>query len=198
MICWDVSYPALFRAYAGQVQMLVVSSCPPAMERTEIRFSSGKRLSLADTSWLARAVCDRGHAIMNEDLRAQTAWLSVPLVSAMQHGDFVSGVPRPALSLALAVLLNPRLWPLVRRAAGATISAPHNEHTLIADAAGRVVARPGAGDGFALAEVEIPEAPPRPAASQPEMRMHPLSYLATNVLNWLSRPEYDRRVKYSP
>ncbi len=195
MICWDVAFPALFRAYAGRVQMLVISSCPPAMGRMKIHFPDGRNLSLADTGRLARAVRDRGDAVMNEDLRAQGAWLGVPLVNAMQHGQFTSTVVRPALSLALGLLPNPRLWSLIRYAGGATISAPHNEHTLIADAAGHVLARPGAGDGFALAEVEIPQSPPRPALPQPRMRLHPFSYLVTRMLNWLSKPAYDRRVR---
>jgi len=197
MICWDVAYPALFRAYAGRVQMLVISSCPPAMGHMEIHFPNGKCLALADTTPLARAVRDQSDAVMDGDLRAQGAWMGVPLVNAMQHGQFASPVPRPALSLALALLPNPRLWPLIRYAGGATISAPHNEHTLIANAAGRVLARPGTGDAFALTEVEIPTLPPRPALPQPKMQLPSFGYLLTNALNWLSKPEYDRRVKKS-
>ena len=195
MICWDVAYPDLFRAYAGRVQMLVISSCPPAMGHMEIHLPNGQRLSLADTSPLGRAIRDRSDAVMDEDLRAQGAWLGVPLVNAMQHGRFTSPVPRPALSLVLALLPNPRLWPLVRHAAGATISAPHNEHTLVADATGHVLARPGAGDAFALAEVRIPDSPPRPTLPQPKMQLHPAAYLLHNALNWLSKPEYDRHAK---
>jgi predicted amidohydrolase len=197
-ICWDVAHASLFRAYAGQVQMLVASSCPPAMGRTEVCFADGRRLSFAGTSRLARIVRDQGDGVVDKDLRAQAAWLGVPLVSAMQHGLFASSVPRPVLSFALAVLPNPRLWPLVRHVTKATISAPYYEHTLVADAAGEVIARPDQGDSFAVADITIPEIPPRPTLPQPKRRLHPFAYWLTDVLSLLSRPEYDRRVPRKP
>lgn len=193
MICWDAGFPALFRAYAGRVQMLVVSSCPPMMWNLEIHLPGGIHLSPTDNR-LFHGVRERGSAVMDGDLRAQGAWLGVPLVSAMQHGRFTSPVPRSALFLALALLPHPRLWPLVRRAHEVTISAPHCKQTLVADAAGRVLARPGAGDGFALAEVEVPAAPPRPTLHQPRMQLPLLAYLLERALNGLSKPEYDRQM----
>jgi len=192
-ICWDAAYPDLFRAYAGRAQMLVVSSCPPAMGHMELRLPGGRSLPFAGASRWAREVRDRGDAVVDEDLRAQSAWLGVPLVSAMQHGRFTSSAPRPALSLTLGMLPNPRLWPLIRFVSRATISAPHNEHTLVADANGSVLARPGTGDDCAVADVEVPESPPHPTSPQPRMKMHPLAYKLHNVLSWLSRSEYDRR-----
>jgi predicted amidohydrolase len=197
MICWDVAHPALFRAYAGKVQLLVVSSCPPALERMEICFPGSERLALADVSRAARAMCDRAHAFVDGDLRAQAAWLGVPLVSAMQHGRFTSGVPRPVASLALLLLLNPRLWPLARHLSGASIAAPYNEHTLVADGAGRVLARAGAADGLALAGVVLPGACPRPSGPQPRMQMSPLAYVLSGVLGWLSNREYRRTRRIS-
>lgn len=195
VICWDAAYPDLFQAYAGRVQMLVVCSSPPQMHRLTIHFPSGQRLYLPDHIRLVRAASPRGDALFDEDLRAQAAWLGVPLASAMPHGHFASGIVRPALFVIPALLASPRAWPLVRYAGKVTISAPYFAHTLIAGADGRVRARPAEGDGFALAEVEIPPSPPPPSGSQPQMQLPPVSYWLNDILNRVSRPVYDRWAK---
>jgi predicted amidohydrolase len=198
LICWDVGFPRLFRAYAGTVQMLIISSCPPRLNHLEIDFMNGRTAAIADISFLVGANRTRGDTLMNEDLRAQGAWLGVPLVNAMHHGMFSSPVPRPGISLAASLLLNPRYWHLLPHARGAVICAPQNEHTLVAAADGQELARAGEGDTFALAQVEIPDEPPHPTGPQPKMGLHPSAYAMHKMLNWIVKPLYDQNVRRRP
>ncbi len=192
MICYDAAHPDLFRAYAGRVQLIINSACPPMLGDLQIHFADGTRLALADTSALARGVHRRGHLIFNEDTRAQGRWLGVPIVQAMPGGHFSSPVPRPILSLAFGLMFKPRLWRLIRQARHATVSAPFFAQSFIADAAGQIVAQPSQDRSIALAEVALPDSPPQPIGSQPAMLLQPIDRLTVSMLSWISRSEYNR------
>ncbi|HEY4721200.1 MAG TPA: carbon-nitrogen hydrolase family protein, partial [Anaerolineae bacterium] len=151
MICYDAAHPDLFRAYAGRVQLIINSACPPMLGDLQIHFADETRLALADTSAFARGVHRRGRLIFNEDTRAQGHWLGVPIVQAMPSGHFSSPVPRPTLSLAFGLMFKPRLWRLIRQARHATVSAPFFAQSFIADATGQIVAQPGHDRSIALA-----------------------------------------------
>ena len=193
MICYDAAYPDLFRAYAGRVQLIINSACPPRMGDLQIHFADGTQLALAEANVFARHARDRGNRIFNEDSRAQGQWLGVPIIQAMPGGQFDSPVPRPATSLAFGLTLKPHLWPLIRQAKHVTVSAPFFGQTLIADTAGQIAARPDEGQSIALAEVAVPDSPPRPIGPQPAMLLQPIDRLMVNMLSWISRSEYNRQ-----
>jgi predicted amidohydrolase len=192
MVCYDVAFPELFAAYAGKIQLLLISSCPPKVNRKTIHFPSGREVPMAETSPLARIIQESGDHLFDSDLRMQSSWLGVPLVNAMPYGDFASPVPRAKLSFGISAATNPRLWNLMGQADFATISAEYNQHTMIVDSGGEVLSRPSDGDSFALADVEIPAAPPQPSTAQPKMKLHPASRWVSSLLSSLVVGEYQR------
>ena len=194
LICYDVAYPDLFAAYAGQVQLLMVSSCPPKVNRMTILFPDRTNVEMADTGPVAKLIQESGDHLFDTDLRDQAAWLGVPMVNAMPYGDFASPVPRAKLSFGVSVAGNPKLWNRLGNADQATISADYNQHTQIADANGHILAGPPEGDGFAIAEVEIPAAPPKSTQPQPKMRLHPASRWVSSLLSWLVIPEVSTEI----
>jgi predicted amidohydrolase len=195
LICYDVAYPDLFAAYAGKVQLLLVSSCPPKVNRMTIHFPDGTDVEMVDTGPVAKLIQESGDHLFDADLRDQAARLSVPMVNAMPFGDFVSPVPRAKLSFGVSVAGNPNLWKLLGDSDQATISAGYNQHTQITAASGHMLAGPPEGDGLAIAEVEIPDLPPQPTKPQPKMRLHPASRWVSSLLSWLVIPEYKRNQK---
>ena len=195
LICYDVAHPDLFAAYAGKIQLLLVSSCPPKVNRMTIHFPGGTDVEMAETGPVARLVQESGDHLFDADLRQQAAWLGVPMVNAMSYGEFESPVPRAKLSFGVSATGNPKLWHLIGQADQTTISAGYNQHTQIADATGEILARPGEGDAFALAEVEIPEIPPKPAGAQPKMTLHPAGRWVSRLLSRLVVPEYKKNRK---
>jgi hypothetical protein len=110
----------------------------------------------------------------------------------MPYGDFASPVPRAKLSFGVSAAGNPKLWNLIGRADQATVSAGYNQYTQIADANGNVLAGPPEGDGFAIAEVEMPADPPQPVKSQPKMKLHPASRWVSSLLSRLMVSEYQQ------
>ena len=80
--------------------------------------------------------------LFDRELRTQVEWLGVPMVNAMPHGHFKSAVPKAKLSFGLSAAMNPKLWPLIKRADQAMISAGYNQHTMITNANGEILARP--------------------------------------------------------
>ena len=193
MICYDAAYPDLFRAYAGRVQLIINSACPPMLGDLQIHLADGTQLALADTSAFAQGVHRRGNQIFNKDQRAQGKWLGVPIVQAMPSGQFSSPVPRPTLSLAFGLMFKPRLWRLIRQARQATVSAPFFAQSFIADASGQIVDRSSDGRPIALAEVALPDSPPQPIGPQPVMLLQPIDRLMVNLLSWISQSEYNQK-----
>jgi len=192
LICYDVAYPDLFAAYTGKIQLLLVSSCPPKVNRMTLHFPGGPDVEIADTGPLARLIQESGDYLFDADLREQTAWLGVPVVNAMPYGNFESPVPRARLSLGVSAVGNPRLWKFIGEADHATISAEYNQYTQITDANGNILAGPPEGDGFAIAEVVISSAPPQSSTDQPKMKLHPASRWVSSLLSGLVVPEYNQ------
>jgi predicted amidohydrolase len=195
LICYDVAYPDLFAAYAGKIQLLLVSSCPPKVNRMTIHFPGGTDIEIAETGPVAKLIQESGDHLFDADLRDQAVWMGVPMANAMPYGDFESPVPRAKLSLGVSAAGNPKLWKLIGQVDQATISAEYNQHTQIIDVSGHILAGPPEGDGIAFAEVEIPAKPPLPIEPQPKMRLHPASRWVSSLLSWLVIPEYRKHRK---
>jgi len=193
LICYDVAHPELFAAYAGKVQLLVISSSPPRMDRLQIRIAEEN----IGNVWPGNRVLDKaqasGEAVFNADLRAQVAWVSVPALNAMPGKEmFSSPVPRPRTSLFSSVWFIPKYWPYIAKAQDAIVETEYCDETMVISAAGKIMARAEEAEDLAIAEIEIPDMPPKPSGPQPQMTLHPLTKFASTALGWISRPEYKK------
>jgi len=194
LICYDVAFPDLFAAYAGKIQLLLISSCPPKVNRMTIHFPGKINVEMADMGPVAKLIQESGDHIFDANLRTQTAWVGVPMVNAMPYGEFESSVPRAKLSLGVSAAGNPRLWKLIGKTDQATISAWYNQYTQITDSSGNILTKLPEGDGFAIAEVELSELPPQPVTPQPKMMLHPAARWVSSLLSWLVVPEYKKHL----
>ena len=109
LICYDVTHPNSFSAYVGKIQLLLISSSPPKVNRMRLHFPGEEPIEMEETGAVARLIQESGDEVFDGDLRAQTAWLGVPLINAMPYGEFSSVVPKPKRSFAASLSGNPLL-----------------------------------------------------------------------------------------
>ena len=155
LICWDCAHADLWRRYAGQVDVLLVASCPPAMQEACITLPDGK--PVYGTS-VGIPTTELIH-FQYKDIEAQAQWLGVPVVASTGTGQFRSDLPLP-LPAAL------------RSSVPMTIEAGYGRYAKIIHADGSLAAHiENAGDAMRVAEVTLPDAPPQPTAPQPALHM---------------------------
>jgi predicted amidohydrolase len=171
LICWDAAHESLWRRYAGQVDLLLISSCPPNMHRSVLSFPDGTRYPV-DT---------RDHHFADSDLDAQAAWMGVPVVHAGGIGTLRTRLPLPQQSVAALLAFNGDLWSKLPQAAEVVLEATCDHHAKIVDGRGQVVARAlGDHDDLAIATLTLPDETPRPdpTAQQPRFRITAFSRFA--------------------
>lgn len=172
LICWDAAHAGLWRQYAGQVDAVLIPSCPPRLNQTELVFPDGQRVP----SWIQTS------HFADQDIHDQAAWLKVPVAHTGGGGHFCSPMPLPGMSVLGLLLGRPRAWRRIPQAAGAQLAAAYGQHTQIINADGTVASRvTEAGDGFTLAAVELAGAAPTPAGPQPKMRTAGIVYFLGDI-----------------
>lgn len=156
LICWDTAHADLWRRYAGQVDAMVITSCPPAMQAAEYILPNGKRIH---SSELGIPNSEAIH-FQHQDIETQARWMGVPVVASTGAGAFRSDLPMP-VPAALAEAVRMR------------IEAGYGHYAKIIRADGTVAACVDQdGDGVQVAEITLPDDAPHPAAaSQPAMRI---------------------------
>jgi hypothetical protein len=170
MICWDSAHPDLWRRYAGQVQAMVVLSCPPLMHKSELVFPDGERVGFRQLGGVFRQTPQHDF-VFGEEMDRNAAWLQVPLVNTTGSGQFRSRLPAPLPSLMSYTLFRPDLWKKLKDAPEVRLENGYFMQTKVVSADGQVLSRvTDDGDGFTLAEVTLPDAPPQPQAkTQPRV-----------------------------
>lgn len=167
MICWDSAHANLWQQYAGQVDMLLIPSCPPKVNDGHLVFADGHR---------AKNSINASH-FADQDIHDQAAWLQVPVVHSAGSGQLRTPLPLPFFSAIGFLLGRPADWSHIPQAANAQLHADYGHHTQIIDATGSTIARvTDPGDSFTLAEVELAAAKPTPTTPQPTMRTPKTTY----------------------
>jgi predicted amidohydrolase len=192
LICADVAQPRLWARYAGKVNAMLVSSCPPYVPGLEAALPNGQTAPLGPAMHaLLRGIEDTfGRQLLN-----QSAWLGVPVVNTTATGKFSSHIPRPRLSLALYSLAQPGLLRYIARADQVRLESGYYQETFVADATGKVLARvPAASEGLALGAVMLSDSPPQPQGQQPTTGLSPLVFWVDRLTNRLMAQVYQRQV----
>lgn len=175
MICWDSAHPELWRRYAGQIDALVVTSCPPLLDQAEVVLPSGER---ADATVGGIPYPDGVH-FQAEQINEQTAWLRVPVIASAGGGRFRSRLPLARFSILALLGGHPDLARYWNAAEEVTLEAGYGALAKIIDADGQTAAVVEAvGDGVTVADITVADAQPQPIPLQPEPRV-------PAVIRWL-------------
>lgn len=176
LICWDSAHADLWAKYAGKVNLMLIPSCPPNMQKPTLTFADGSQFHIhADDNHFAEV-----------DIHDQTAWLGVPAIHSAGAGQFSSTMPRPILSLIGLLAKQPRLlFKHIRRAKQVTIHADFGDYSKIIDKNGEKVTSVGKPDedGVAIATIEIPETSLQPTQPQPTMRTASQTFFIVDKVN---------------
>jgi hypothetical protein len=169
MICADTSRAGLWRRYAGKVDLMLVCSSPPDFGRPVYTFADGSQITVDEMGPLMQGMREGVARTFCDYLPAQAAWLGVPAVNTVACGQFISHLPNPQATLAGTAAAAPWLFKLLPQARSLQVSAPMVEGTQVISAAGQALAfrSQAEGEGFALAEVALPEQKSLPGMPQP-------------------------------
>jgi predicted amidohydrolase len=194
LICWDTAHPNLWAAYAGKVDLMLVSSCPPREHQIIYKFPDGKSVTPTELGPMMNTVYRNGDKIFGEFFRGQCAWLGVPAVNTTGGGQFRSWMPRPRLSFAISLAARPDLWKYIPQAEQIFGESGYFDETFIANAQGQVINRARCdGDDVAVAQVELAEKTPAPQTPQPKIDLSPLTYWADELANAMLVSYYNQR-----
>jgi len=199
LICWDVAHTGLWQQYAGKVELMIVSSCPPKALDLTLVLPDGKRIMSRNTGALIQYLKHTTDETFGQYLRKQAVFLGVPVVQATSTGTFNSAIPNPKLSLAMLALMYPPLWKYASRFEQARIETGYFNETYIADASGTVLQQAQSEvEGYALSNVPLPDQPPRPKGKQPPFGISKFAYLFDTVANIMLASEYRKKIRKYP
>ena len=198
LICWDIAHPELWRRYAGHVDLMLLSSCPPLVASPVYEFADGKKLSAGEINPLLREVEGAETAVFEQMASEQTAWLGVPAVNTGGCGHVETTLPNAKGSLFSLALTAPHLMRYLPDAEQTVLSCGLFPSARILDANGRLLAAPTQADGesVVVAEVDIEGERPLPQTTQPPARAHLFSYVLSDyLLPALTVPVYRRGLR---
>lgn len=183
LICWDVGHLNLWQAYAGQVDLLLIASCPVDVAQATYHFPNGDSFSLNDMGSTMAATSDSAQLTFGEMVNQQAAWLGVPVVQAVECGRIRSDIPLGRRALLGFALAAPWLLKYFRQANSMKMTCELVHECKILDGDGRIVARLSEEDGecFLLAEVRLAPSLPDPQDKQPPSLLPGMSYFLADT-----------------
>ncbi len=198
MVCWDAAHPELWRRYAGRVDLILTSSCPPDAPNATYHLPDGSRVTMDQVGAVMASLKDSARLVFGEMINEQTAWLRVPAVNTVGTGQLELDVPNGTLLLLAMLPLAPRLIRYLAHGNRLRMSCGLAPGCKVVDATGQPLAEltQEQGEAWALAEVSVPQKRPRPAGAQPPSPLPRLSYwMSDGLLYWLSVPGYRRGLR---
>lgn len=197
LICWDSAHPELWAHYAGQVDALLVMSCPPKMSTPDLVFPDGKRVPQHELGGMYSVIHTDEEHFPGVDMDEQTAWLNVPVVATVGAGKVRLKLPRPYLAMSNFTLFRPDLWLRWRQFKDLYLETGFDKQTKIINAQGQVMSRlEKDGDGVTISEIELADKKAVPQGQQPKMRTHKIIYfLADTFASWVLAGQYRKQAR---
>jgi predicted amidohydrolase len=196
LICWDIAHPQLWQEYAGKVDLMLASSCPPAGQNMTLVFPNGRRVEFSELGLMIRLIKRNSDETFGAHLRRQSSNMNVPVLHTTGTGLFRSKLPSPGISLASFLMSAPHLWKYLSQAEHVFVESRYFNETYIADASGNVLTQVQPEvESFALAEIEIPVTPPKPHEKQPAFGISILGYWSDAFANWAVTPLYLKKTR---
>ena len=198
MVCWDTAHRDLWREYAGQVNLMVISSCPPDVTNPTFVFQSGEQVTFDDFGRVGRVLKDTGRLLFGEMVNQQTAWLGVPTVQTVGTGHIRTALPNGFLSMLSFLPVAPKLIKYLSRGRDIQVECDFIQGCKIVDGGGNVQTEleQAQGETFTVAEVVLPDRKAQPNRPQPKSLLPGVTYLSSDiVLPSLMLPIYRRGVR---
>lgn len=198
LICWDSAHRNLWRAFAGKVDLVLISSCPPDASNPTYHFPNGEKVTFDDLGPIMGGLKETGERLFGDMINQQTAWLGVPSVNSVGAGTIKTAIPNGLTTLLAFLPFAPMFARHLHHAQQIEMSCGMvSGCKVVADSGVPLAEVPaGSGDAYAIATVELPASRRRPATRQPDAPIPWLSYFSSDVvLRWLSVPIYKKGLK---
>ncbi|UCC52866.1 MAG: carbon-nitrogen hydrolase family protein [Anaerolineaceae bacterium] len=193
LICWDVSHPNLWHAYAGRVDLMLISSCPVDAGHATYHFPNGDNYTLDDLGSRSAAMADLVTLAFGDMMNQQAAWLGVPAVHAIASGHVHTELPMARRAMIAMALNAPWLLKYLPQANGMQMSCDAVQECKIINSGGEIFARLSEEDGeaFVTAEVQIASSRQAPHTPQPATPIPDMSYFFVDrLLPAIVKPVY--------
>jgi len=200
LICWDIAHSELWRRYAGQVDLMIISTCPPDVSNPIFYLPDGKELTFDNMGFVTKALKNKGGQVFGKILSQQIAWLGVPAVVSSCCGRIRTRVPNGRLSLLSLALSSPRLLKYLPKANQLEMSSEIIPAGKIIDSGGVPLAslRIENGESFCITQVRLSKEKKQRLESQPKTKLGWLTYLFSDILlPWISTPVYRKELRHS-
>ncbi|MBN2006641.1 MAG: carbon-nitrogen hydrolase family protein [Anaerolineae bacterium] len=184
MLCWDTAHLALWRRYAGYVDMMLIASAPPNATDPVYSFPNGDRVTVEEMGAFFRAMKGTDLQLFGPMLNQQTAWLGVPAINTTGCGQVTTALPNACGSFLAILPLAPRLIKYLPMAHNLQATFKFVPGCKVVDASGRVLGEvtQSQGEAFTAAEVTLPDQRPSPRGSQPPSLLAPPVYWIADML----------------
>ena len=184
MICWDTAHRRLWRQYAGRVDLMIISSCPPDVTNPTFIFQNGERVTFDDFGRVGRQLKNTGRRLFGEMVNQQTAWLGVPTVQTVGTGHLRTTLPNSLLSMLSFLPVAPKLLKYLPQGHDIRLECDFVQGCKVVDSKGNVQTEldQAQGETFAMAEVVLPEGKAQPDRPQPKSLLPGVTYLSSDIL----------------
>lgn len=198
LICWDAAHLNLWRGYAGKVDLMLVSSCPPDVTNPTFIFPNGDTVTFGDFGWVGAQLKDSARRLFGEMVNQQTSWLGVPLVQTVGCGHIRTPLPNSLGSLLSYLPAAPGLVKYLPQGQYIELACNLVQGCKIVNGDGQVLTEleQEAGETFTCAEVSLSSVRPSPLDVQPPSLLPHIGYLVSDgVLPALMQSEYRRGLR---
>lgn len=184
LICWDAAHPELWQHYEGQVDIMLIMSCPPKMSSPDLVFPDAKHVPQRELGGVFNHLHANEEHFPGIDMDEQAAWLGVPVVATVGAGKVHLKLPRPYFGATFFIALRPDLWSRFRQFKQMYLETGFDKQTKIIDKAGKVVSRvEHDGDGFTLSDIDLHPTKSKPSKKQPKMRTSSIAYFVSDKMS---------------
>ena len=93
LICWDVPHLDMWQSYAGNLDLMLISSCPIDFGHAQFSYPNSDFFMPDDLGSRFAAMSDSATLAFSDMMNQQTVWLGVPVVHASGCGYVHTGLP---------------------------------------------------------------------------------------------------------
>jgi predicted amidohydrolase len=193
LVCWDTAHRGLWRQYAGQVDLIIISSCPPDVTNPTFIFQNGDKVTFDDFGKVGGLLKNTGRLLFGEMVNQQTAWLGVPAVQTVGSGHIRTAIPNGLLSLISYLPAAPKLIKYLPQGNSIQLECDFVQGCKIVDGNGNVQTEleQAQGETFTIAEAILANKKRKPDRPQPKSLLPGVTYLSSDtVLPMLMLPVY--------